>query len=211
MPASAASDLSTLFYSCERLCSRKATLQEHQVEPAAELESHLVEMPGLGKAQALMQLDRSGILGIDPGDHDVLLHGSCPAHQLDQQRPADALAAAVGTHMNAVLHGIAVARPRAKLAETAEAGNARRIARDQEREAARKLCGKPRLAAFLGQFDLLVDGSRVADHFVIDLQDFGEFGSGSKAQHVNQDTPEVSAGPGNLSDHAGRSADHGYF
>ena len=43
-------------------------------------------------------------------------------HQLDHQRPPDALAAAVHAHVHAVLHGVPVAGPGAKLAEGAEAG-----------------------------------------------------------------------------------------
>src|ERR1700759_1137663 len=101
MRESTAAALRRFFNSCERLCSRKATLQEHQIEPAAELESHFVEMPGLGKSQALVQLDGSGIVGIDPGDHDVLLHGRRAAHQLYDQGSADSLTAPVGTHMDA--------------------------------------------------------------------------------------------------------------
>src|SRR5271154_1750266 len=124
MPASAASDLCRLFYSSDRRCSRKATLQEQQIEPAAELESHLVEMPSRGKPQAFVQLDRRAIVGIDARDHDVLVHGRGSAHELNDQRSADALAAPVATHMDAVFHAIAIARPRSKFAETAKAGNA---------------------------------------------------------------------------------------
>jgi hypothetical protein len=53
------------FYSCERLCSRKATLHEHQVEPAAELVAHLMKMAYVDEAQAFMQLDGYGVVRVD--------------------------------------------------------------------------------------------------------------------------------------------------
>jgi hypothetical protein len=126
-------------------------------------------MAGLGEPQAFVQLDRRRIVGIDARDHDVLVHGRGPAHELNDQGPADALAAPVGTHMDAVLHAIAIARPRSKFAETTEAGNAGCVTRDDERKAAGQFRRKPSLAALLGQFDLLVHGGRVANHFVVDL------------------------------------------
>src|SRR6202012_1796858 len=100
MRSRVASDLRQLFYSCDRLCSRKATLQEHQVEPAAEFESDLVKLPGLGESQAFMQLDGCSIVGVDPRDHAVLLNAGPPSHEFDHQGPSDALAAAVGADMD---------------------------------------------------------------------------------------------------------------
>ena len=83
-----------------------------------------------------MQLDGCGIVGIDAGDHDVLMHGHCLVHELDHQLSADALTAAVGADMNAMFHTVLVARRRAKFAKSPEPGNAGGIFGDNEGKAA---------------------------------------------------------------------------
>jgi len=41
-------------------------LQEHQVEPTAEFESHFMKMPYIDESKALMQLDRRRVLASMP-------------------------------------------------------------------------------------------------------------------------------------------------
>src|SRR6202030_109426 len=84
-------------------CRRKDTLHEYQVEPAPELESHLMKMADAGESKAAMQADRDGIVGVDAGNHDMLGAGGGARQELGQQHPPDTLPAAVRAHVDAVL------------------------------------------------------------------------------------------------------------
>ena len=81
-------------------------------------------MTYIDETQALMQLDGCDIVRIDPRDHDVLLHGGGSRHELGDQLSADAFAAAVPAHVNAMFDGMLVTRRCAKLRESAEARDA---------------------------------------------------------------------------------------
>ena len=99
-------------------CRRKHTFHEYQVEPAAELESHLPKMTDTDESKVAVQADRDGIVGIDPGNHHMLAHGGGARQELDHEPSPDALPAAVGTHVHAVLRAVPVAGPCPKLTES---------------------------------------------------------------------------------------------
>lgn len=116
-----------------------------------------------------MQLDGYGIVSIDAGDHDVLMHGRCQIHQFDYQLSANALTSPVGANMNAVFHAVLIARRRAKFAKSPKPGNARGVFGDYEGKARGALGIEPGGAAFRSELDLRVHGRRSANHFVINL------------------------------------------
>ncbi len=95
-----------------------------------------------------MQLDGYGVVGIDAGDHDMLVHRRCLTHEFDHQLPANALTAAVGTDMDAVFHAVPIAGRHAKFAKSAKTGDARCILGDDEGKAAGALGVEPGGAAF---------------------------------------------------------------
>jgi hypothetical protein len=133
-----------------------------------------MKMPYVREAQTFMQFDGHGIVGIDTGDHDVLLHCRCLIHELNHQLSANALTAPVGADMNAVLHTVLIAWRRAKFAKSPEAGNTRCILSDDEGKAAGAFGIEPGGAAFRGQLDFGIDRRRRANHFVVDAQDSRE-------------------------------------
>src|SRR5271154_4693671 len=128
-----------------------------------------MKMPYVDESQAFMQLDGYGVVGIDAGDHDVLMHGRCQVHEFDHQSSANALAAAVAADMNAVFHAVLIARRCAKFAESPKARDARCILGDYEGKAPGALRVEPGGTAFRSQLDLRVHGGRRADHLVINL------------------------------------------
>jgi len=123
----------------------------------------------LDESQAFMQLDGCGVVGVDAGDHDVLLHGRCLIHEFDHQQPANTPTAAVDPNMNAVFDAVLIARRRAKFAKSAKSGDARCIFGNNKRKAPGALGIEPGGAVLRREFDLPVDGGRGANHFVVDL------------------------------------------
>jgi len=108
-----------------------------------------MKVPYVDESKAFMQLNGRGIVRINTGDHDVLMHGLCLLHEFDHQLSADALTAAVGADMNAMFHTVLVARRRAKFAKSPKTGNARCVLGDYEGKAAGALGVEPGGAAFL--------------------------------------------------------------
>ena len=53
-----------------------------------------MKVPYVDESKAFMQLNGRGIVRINTGDHDVLMHGLCLLHEFDHQLSADALTAA---------------------------------------------------------------------------------------------------------------------
>ena len=132
-----------------------------------------------------MQADGHGIVGIDARDHDVFAQGSGPRQKFDHQRSADALAAAVGTNMDAMLDAVAIARRRAKFAEGAEPYDARGVPGNHEWEAVLDLGVKPSDAALLSEFHIRVHGGGVANDFIVNRQNFGEILTSGIIDHVH--------------------------
>src|SRR5882724_11089170 len=126
-----------------------------------------MKMPYIDESKALMQLDRRRVLGVDARDHDVLLHGGSPAHQLGDQMTAYPQAAAIRADVHAVLNAMPVARPCAKLPEASETRDSRCIPRNHQGEAGADLRVVPRLAALGGQLNLRINGGGVADDLVV--------------------------------------------
>jgi hypothetical protein len=79
-----------------------------------------MKMAYTDETQALMQPDGYGIVGIDPRDHDVLLHSRRSSHELGDQHPADAFPAAIPAHVNAMFDGMLITRRCTKIREGAE-------------------------------------------------------------------------------------------
>ena len=117
-----------------------------------------MKMPYVDEAQAFMQLDGHGIVGINTGDHDVLMHSRCLIHEFNHQLSANALTAPVAADMNAVFDAVLIARRRAKFAKSPKSGNARCISSDYEGEAPGAFGIEPDGAAFCSQLDLGVNG-----------------------------------------------------
>src|SRR6185312_2269242 len=151
-----------------RRCRRKHTLHENQVEPAPELESHLVEMADGREPKAAVQADGRRVVRIDAGNHHMLAHVGGAPQELSDQGPAQSLAAPVRAHVHAMLDAVPVARPCAKLAEAAESHDARSVPRHDDRETKPHLGVEPCLAASRGEFLLGVNGRRMADDLVVD-------------------------------------------
>src|ERR1700685_1664631 len=116
-------------------CRRKHTFHEHQVEPAAELESHFPKMTDADESKAAVQADRDGVVGIDPRNHHMLAHGDGASQELDHQPPPDALPAAVAAHVDTVLHAEPVAGPCPKFTEGSKPGYPFGVPRHDQREA----------------------------------------------------------------------------
>src|SRR5271170_3007680 len=110
-----------------------------------------MEMADAGESEAAMQADRNTIVRIDAGDHDMLAHAGGAHHERGKQCSADALTAAVRANVDAVLDTVPVSRPRPKLAEGAESGDARSIPRHDHWKAMFHLGVEPRRAAGLGE------------------------------------------------------------
>jgi hypothetical protein len=146
-------------------------LQKYQVEPAPEFESHLMETPHHHEAQTLMQADGGGVFCIHPGDHDVLAHVLAEPDELDDERPADARTAAIGPHMDAVLNGVSIARPSAKLAERPEPHDSGGIARDDEWKPKPRFSVEPDFASLRRELHLRVDCRGIANDLVVDRED----------------------------------------
>ena len=56
-------------------------LEKNQIKPAIELVADFAQVADLGEAQTLVEADGSGISGVHPGDHDVLVAGCGPRQQ----------------------------------------------------------------------------------------------------------------------------------
>src|SRR5712671_4865664 len=159
-------------------CRRKDTLHEYQVEPAPELESHLVEMADAGESKAAMQADRDGIVGVDSGNHDMLGGGGGARQELDYQRPTDALAAAVRSHVDAVLDAVTIARPRPEFTERAEPDDARCVPRHDHGKAVLPFRIEPGFAACRRKLLFRIDRGRIANDFVVDRQNLRKIVAG---------------------------------
>ena len=126
-----------------------------------------MKMRYLDESQAFMQLDGYGVVCVNTGDHNVLMHARRQIHEFDHQLPADALTPAVGADMNAVLDAVLVAGRRAKIAESPESDNLRCVPGDDEGETRGALGIEPGGAVFRGEFDLRIHGGRGTNHLVI--------------------------------------------
>lgn len=92
-------------------------MKENEIQPSSELESHLSKMCHAEEAEAFMQSNRSGIVGVDARDHDVLAKSCGPLEERHHEGGSNAPAPAIGTNMDAVLHCKSVTRPRAEVTE----------------------------------------------------------------------------------------------
>ena len=104
----------------------------------------------------------------------MLVHGGSARFELLEQRAADSLTASIAAHMNAVFDAVAIAGPRAEFAEAAETGDSGRIAGHDERKTAALLRVEPFGAALRSEFGVGKYRGRVADHFIVDGQDFAK-------------------------------------
>src|SRR5687767_7758709 len=100
--------------------SSKQQLQEHQVQPPPELETHLAQVPDALEAQPLVEADRAVVIGIHTGHHDMLAEPAGARDQRRHQRLPDTAPAPVGPDVNGMLDRIAIPGPDAKVAEARE-------------------------------------------------------------------------------------------
>ena len=77
-------------------CVIQVPLQVVHVEPAAELEPDLPEVPDADEPEALVQDDAGGLLGVDAGDDGVVPGRPRPVDQVREDRAPDSLPLVVG-------------------------------------------------------------------------------------------------------------------
>src|SRR5688572_27176751 len=89
-------------------------LVEIEVQPAAELEPGLFDASAEFEAESCVQSDADGVLCIDAADQGVVLLLPGPLDDRRQQGLSDAATAAILVHVDGVLHGVLVRRPRSE-------------------------------------------------------------------------------------------------
>src|SRR3984893_11546434 len=108
----------------QRVPRSEREFQEHQIEPAPEFKSHLVEVSYLLEAQVPVQPDGNCVVRVDSRDHHMLLHRLRASNQLEHQRAAQPKAASIRPNMDAMFHGVPITGPRAELTESPESTDA---------------------------------------------------------------------------------------
>ena len=106
-------------------------MKENEGEVAVELEADFTEMACALKAVALEEAERSCVLRVDSGDHDVLAEGARMVNEGVEKSGSDALAAGVGMNVDRAFDGEAIAGPGAEVAKGCEAEDAVFAFRDQ--------------------------------------------------------------------------------
>ena len=161
---------------------RSVQLQEHQVEPAAELEPHFPEVGDALEAEPLVEPQRGGVVGIDSGDQHVLAERGRAIDQRRHQSGANAAASPIRAYVDTVLDGEAVAGPRPEVAERREPGDARLVLRHQHRVARAHAPLPPGDTVLQGRGLLAVDGGRCGHHLVVISSTAGR--SSSRASRI---------------------------
>src|SRR5450631_1664174 len=142
-----------------------------------------MKMADAGESKAAMQADRHRIVRVDAGKHDMLGAGGCAPQEVDHQRAPDPLAAAVRAHVDAVLDTVPIARPCPKLTEGTKAGDARCIPRHDHGKTMSHLVVEPNFAAGRRELLLRIDGGRIANDFVVDLENLRKIVAGRVVDH----------------------------
>lgn len=89
----------------------EVTLQQHEVEPASELETDAGHSGYFDESQALMEADGTLVVTVDGGDHDPFSRGRSPGHELDHEGSSHTGAMVRTIDVDRMFDGEAVALP----------------------------------------------------------------------------------------------------
>src|ERR1700761_3669588 len=151
-------------------------LQEHEVEPAVELEAHLTQVRNPLEAEPLVKPDGRGVRGVNSGDHHVLAQGGRPRKECGDELLPESLPSFVCSNVHAVLDSEAISGPCAEVTKGREAKNPGRIRSDQNRISQRYSGLPPLTAIFERHRQVTVNSGRSCDDLIIDIEEAGQIG-----------------------------------